>query len=96
MIKLFHKIGFFKTAKIFLKDIEKCVSFNLIDGIFLSETQKTLDKLEDVSTDEKQQEKVRRKISRAKVMMRDKIEGMNSDDSFEEIKHYSVDLSFFL
>ena len=40
MIKLFHKLGFFKTAEIFLKDIEKCVSFDLINGLLLSETQK--------------------------------------------------------
>ena len=52
-------------------------------GYKFIENQKTLDKLEDVSEDETKLEKVRRKISRAKVMMRDKVEGLNSDDTFE-------------
>ena len=54
-------------------------------GYIFEENQKTLDKLEDVSEDETKLEKVRRKISRAKVLMRDKIESLNSDDSFEEV-----------
>jgi PBSX family phage portal protein len=54
-------------------------------GYKFIENQKTLDKLEDVSEDETKLEKVRRKISRAKVMMQDKIESLNSDDTFEEI-----------
>jgi PBSX family phage portal protein len=54
-------------------------------GYKFEENQKTLDKLEDVSSDESKLEKVRRKISRAKVMMREKIESLNSDDTFEEI-----------
>jgi hypothetical protein len=49
------------------------------------ETQKVLDKLEDASENEPALEKVRRKVSRARVMMRDKIESLNSDDSFEEV-----------
>lgn len=40
MIKLFHKVRFFKTSQIFLKDLDKCVSFNLIDGIKLSNVDK--------------------------------------------------------
>jgi len=54
-------------------------------GYKFQETQKVLDKLEDVSENEPSLEKLRRKVSRAKVMMRDKIESLNSDDSFEEI-----------
>lgn len=54
-------------------------------GYKFLENQKTLDKLEDVSEDSAKLEKVRRKISRAKVMMRDKVESLNSDDTFEEV-----------
>jgi PBSX family phage portal protein len=54
-------------------------------GYKFMENQRTLDKLEDVSDDEQKLEKVRRKISRAKVMMRDRIESLNSDDTFEEV-----------
>lgn len=54
-------------------------------GYKFEETQKLLDKLEDASTDEKALEKLRRKISKARVMMGDKLESLNSDDSFEEI-----------
>lgn len=54
-------------------------------GYKFEETQRTLDKLEDVSMDEDKLEKVRRKISRAKVVMREKLENMNSDDTFEEV-----------
>ena len=54
-------------------------------GYKFVETQKVLDKLEDASENEPILEKVRRKISRARVMMRDKVESLNSDDSFEEV-----------
>lgn len=54
-------------------------------GYKFLETQKVLDKLEDVSEDESAQNRLRRKISRARVLMRDKIESLNSDDSFEEV-----------
>ena len=54
-------------------------------GYKFEETQKLLDKLEDVSEDEKKLDKLRRSISRAKVSMREKIESLNSDDSFEEV-----------
>lgn len=54
-------------------------------GYKFIENQKTLDKLEDVSEDEAKLEKVRRKISRAKVILRDKLESFNSDDTFEEV-----------
>ena len=54
-------------------------------GYKFVETQKVLDKLEDASENEPVLEKVRRKISRARVMMRDKVESLNSDDSFEEV-----------
>ena len=52
-------------------------------GYKFEETQKLLDKLEDVSEDEKKLDKLRRSISRAKVSMREKLESLNSDDSFE-------------
>lgn len=65
--------------------VESKVSNTVGLGYKFVETQKTLDKLEDVSTNDDQLERVRRKISRAKVLMRDKIEAMNSDDSFEEV-----------
>lgn len=54
-------------------------------GYKFIETQKVLDKLEDASENDQALEKIRRKISRAKVMMVDKVESLNSDDSFEEI-----------
>jgi len=54
-------------------------------GYKFQETQKVLDKLEDASEDNVSLERLRRKISRAKVLMTDKIESLNSDDSFEEI-----------
>jgi len=54
-------------------------------GYKFVETQKVLDKLEDASENEPALEKVRRKVSRARVMMRDKVESLNSDDSFEEV-----------
>lgn len=54
-------------------------------GYKFEETQKLLDKLEDASEDEAKLDKVRRSISRARVAMRDKIESLNSDDSFEEV-----------
>ena len=54
-------------------------------GYKFLETQKVLDKLEDVSEDEQSQNKLRRKISRARVLLRDKLENLNSDDSFEEV-----------
>jgi PBSX family phage portal protein len=54
-------------------------------GYKFEETQKLLDRLEDASEDEKKLDKLRRSISRAKVAMRDKIESLNSDDSFEEV-----------
>lgn len=54
-------------------------------GYKFLETQKVLDKLEDVSEDEQSQEKLRRKISRARILLRDRVESFNSDDSFEEI-----------
>jgi PBSX family phage portal protein len=54
-------------------------------GYKFEETQKVLDKLEDVSEDEESQNRLRRKISRAKVLLRDKLESLNSDDSLEEV-----------
>jgi PBSX family phage portal protein len=54
-------------------------------GYKFEETQRLLDKLEDASEDEKKLDKLRRSISRAKVSMREKIESLNSDDSFEEV-----------
>tara|TARA_B100001123_G_scaffold428818_1_gene546373 strand:- start:55 stop:1374 length:1320 start_codon:yes stop_codon:yes gene_type:complete len=39
-IKLLHKMNFFKTSYIFLKDHEKSYSFNLIHGLKKSEKQK--------------------------------------------------------
>ena len=54
-------------------------------GYKFEETQKLLDKLEDVSTDEQALERLRRKVSRARVLMKDKVETLNSDDSFEDI-----------
>jgi PBSX family phage portal protein len=54
-------------------------------GYKFEETQKTLDKMEDASEDEEKLDKIRRKVSRAKVILRDKLEGLNSDDSFEEV-----------
>jgi PBSX family phage portal protein len=54
-------------------------------GYKFQETQKVLDKLEDVSEDESALEKLRRKLSRARVLMTEKLESLNSDDSFEEV-----------
>jgi PBSX family phage portal protein len=54
-------------------------------GYKFNETQKMLDKLEDASDNEKQLDFLRRKIARAKNQMREKVESLNSDDSFEEI-----------
>jgi PBSX family phage portal protein len=54
-------------------------------GYKFNETQKLLDKLEDASTDEKALERLRKKISRSRVLMTEKLESLNSDDSFEEV-----------
>lgn len=54
-------------------------------GYKFNETQKLLDKLEDASSDEKALERLRKKISKSKVLMTDKLESLNSDDSFEEV-----------
>ena len=54
-------------------------------GYKFTENQKTLDKLEDVSSDEQKLDKARRKVSKSKVILRDKLESLNSDDTFEEV-----------
>jgi PBSX family phage portal protein len=54
-------------------------------GYKFNETQKLLDKLEDASADEKSLERLRKKISRSRVLMTEKLESLNSDDSFEEV-----------
>ena len=54
-------------------------------GYKFTENQKTLDKLEDVSSDEQKLDKARRKVSKSKVILRDKLENLNSDDTFEEV-----------
>jgi len=51
-------------------------------GYHFEETQKTLDKIEDVMNDEKKLDKLRRRISSAKYELREYLESMNSDDSF--------------
>ena len=54
-------------------------------GYKFEETQKMLDKLEDASDNEDQLDFLRRKIARSKNAMRDKVESLNSDDTFEEV-----------
>jgi PBSX family phage portal protein len=54
-------------------------------GYKFEETQKMLDKLEDASNDEEKLDFLRKKVSRAKSLLRQKMESLNSDDSFEEI-----------
>ena len=54
-------------------------------GYVFEETQKLLDKIEDASGDKAKLDKLRRNISRAKTALRDKLESLNSDDSFESI-----------
>ena len=56
-------------------------------GYHFEETQKTLDRIEDVLDDEKKLDKFRRKVMRAKTELTDYIESMNSDDSFLRIMH---------
>jgi PBSX family phage portal protein len=51
-------------------------------GYHFEETQKVLDKIEDVIDDPKKLDKLRRKIMTAKGELRDYIESLNSDDSF--------------
>jgi len=54
-------------------------------GYHFEETQKTLDRIEDVIVDEKKLDKFRRKIMKAKTDLTDYLESMNSDDSFLRI-----------
>ena len=62
-------------------------------GYKFEETQKVLDKIEDVLDDPKRLDKLRRKIMSAKGELRDYIESLNSDDSFLWImKKIYVDL----
>ncbi|NDB86010.1 MAG: phage portal protein [Alphaproteobacteria bacterium] len=56
-------------------------------GYHFEETQKTLDRIEDVLNDEAKLDKFRRKIMRAKTELTDYLESMNSDDSFLRIMH---------
>ena len=51
-------------------------------GYHFEETQRTLDKIEDVMSDDSKLDKLRRRISRAKYELRDYLESLNSDDSF--------------
>lgn len=51
-------------------------------GYHFEETQKTLDRIEDVLIDEKKLDKFRRKVMRAKTELTEYLESMNSDDSF--------------
>ena len=54
-------------------------------GYKFEETQKMLDKLEDSSDDETKLDFLRKKISRSKNQLRQRLESLNSDDSFEEV-----------
>ena len=54
-------------------------------GYKFEETQKLLEKIEDALDDEKKLDKLRRNIARGKATLREKLESLNSDDSFEEI-----------
>lgn len=51
-------------------------------GYHFEETQRTLDKIEDVMTDDSKLDKLRRRVSRAKYELREYLESLNSDDSF--------------
>ena len=53
-------------------------------GYNFVETQKTLDRIEDVMGDDDKLDKLRRKIARGKRDLTDYIESMNSDDTFLE------------
>jgi PBSX family phage portal protein len=54
-------------------------------GYHFEETQKMLDKIEDVLDDAAKLDKVRRRIAKAKRELTDYLESMNSDDSFLRI-----------
>jgi PBSX family phage portal protein len=54
-------------------------------GYKFEETQKLLDKLEDAADDDKKLDKLRRNIARGKSSLRETLESLNSDDSFEEV-----------
>ena len=56
-------------------------------GYHFEETQKMLDKIEDVIDSPDKLDKLRRKIMRGKTDMTDYLESMNSDDSFLRIMH---------
>ena len=62
-------------------------------GYSFEETQRTLDKVEDVITDSDKLDKIRRKISRGKADLKAYLESMNSDDGFlETMKKINTDL----
>jgi len=62
-------------------------------GYDFEETQRTLDRVEDVLEDEDKLDKLRRKISRGKQDLRQYLESMNSDDGFlETMKKICTDL----
>lgn len=62
-------------------------------GYSFEETQRTLDKVEDVITDSDRLDKIRRKISRGKADLKAYLESMNSDDGFlETMKKINTDL----
>jgi PBSX family phage portal protein len=53
-------------------------------GYEFEETRKTVEKVEDASSDEKRLDKLRRNISRAKEELKEYLDSMNSDDDFLE------------
>ena len=62
-------------------------------GYRFEETQKVLDKVEDVMGEDEKLDKLRRKISRGKRDLQDYLESMNSDDTFlETMKKIYTDL----
>lgn len=54
-------------------------------GYHFEETQRTLDKIEDVMGEDSKLDKLRRRISKAKYELREYLESMNSDDNFLRI-----------
>lgn len=54
-------------------------------GYSFEETQKLLEKIEDASGSEEKLDKLRKKIAKAKADLKELLDSMNSDDSFEEV-----------